>query len=355
MNTRLNVLIAGLLSAFLVGCAPAANAARTAVVSPLPTPSSDIQIESTTDIALTAAKGTQLPSGLFFRVAQSGLKLYGAGAVNPNGVALYQVDLKTGSARQIGTWRKGIGSIHASERYVVWEQTSDSQEYTEIHVYDLQQDREMVLAIHTAWVDISGDTVVWGDVQAYNLALGKPIEVKNLHGRPSYPTISDQWVIYLDPVTSYVADIYAHNLSTSEDFKIGTMPMLGDRIGTVDWYPVISGKNIVWVSEDNQLHQYDLNSRTDRVLPVSVSLEDSLNTPRFLALDGDTLVYEQGTWVGYDLARNVAFPISRTSSQDNRGKRTMSTPVLISNGRLVWQTQIDETVNLYMADLIKNP
>jgi hypothetical protein len=306
-------------------------------------------------IPMVAADNTQSPKGLFFRASLVGDKLYGAGAASSGQVALYEADLKTGHLRQLGSWRKGIGSIRASERYVVWEQTSDSQEYNEIRVYDLRLDHETILATHTAWPDISGDIVVWGEVQGYNLSLGQPLEVINLHGRPGRPRISGQWVIYLDVVNNSAADIYAHNLNSHEDFRIGTMPMLGNRIGTVEWYPVISGSNVVYVSEDNQLHHYDLESHTDRVLSVSVSPELSLNTPMFLALDGDTLVYQQGTWMGYDLASDAAFPIARTSPQDKQGKRIMSTSVLVSKGQLIWQTQVDQVVNLYMAGIVRSP
>lgn len=106
------------------------------------------------------------------------------------------------------------------------------------YMYDLQTDQESILATHTAWPDVSGSIVMWGNVQGYDLSKGTPIQIKNLHGKPQRPRISGQWVIYLDVSNNDdTPDVYAHHLTTNEDFKIGTMPMLGPRaIGTVEWY-----------------------------------------------------------------------------------------------------------------------
>jgi Tol biopolymer transport system component len=241
--------------------------------------------------------------------------------------------------------------MRASERYIVWDQDSDSREYLEIHVYDLQTNRESMLATHAAWPDVSGNIAVWGEV-VYDLSKDAPIQVKNQHGKPHRPRISGKWIVYLDASSGEdTADIYAHNLTTDEDFKIGTMPLLGQRIGVVGWYPVISGKNVAWVSiQDDKLHHYNLDTRTDRLLPIPLNAETVNGIPRGLQLDGDILVYELREWMGYDLARDAAFPIPIIPAV--KGKWTSSTRPLVSGRRLVWQTSVDNDVHIYTTEVV---
>ncbi len=309
---------------------------------------------------LTMASGdTQLPEGMLLSTALAGNKLYGARGLTSGQVALYEVDLDTGYVRQFSSLYKGINGIRASDRYVVWDVASSVSH--EVHIYDTRTKQESVIQ-NAGSPDVSGDIVVWGNVQKEN---GKVIQ--NIFGRnmstgdefpivirsSMRPRISGQWIIYLDLYNDETANIYAHNLSTNEDFKIGVMPTQGQRIGPVNWYPAISGKNIVWVSaQDNKLHHYNLDTHTDRLLPISLIGEVALATPRNLELDGDILVYDQHGQVGYDLTLDAAFPIPVTPAV--QGKWTSSTPTLVSGGRLVWQTSIDGQVHIYTTEVVRD-
>jgi hypothetical protein len=289
---------------------------------------------------------------MFFPAVSVGDKLYGTGKQTSGQLALYEVNLKTGLTRQVGAARKG--NMRASERYVVWDQYSDAKQYTEIHVYDLQTNQESIVAAHSRLPDVSDNIMVWDGVIGYDLAKAASIQTKNLHGQPRYPRISGQWVVYLDAYGDDTADVYAHNLATNEDFKIGVMPTQGQRIGVVDWYPVISGKNIVWVSaQDDKLHHYNLDTRTDRLLPIPLNAETVNGIPRGLELDGDILVYELRDYMGYDLARDVAFPIPVIPAV--KGKWTSSTHPLVSGGRLVWQTTVDQETHIYSTEIVREP
>jgi hypothetical protein len=368
-------LIATILVVLLIGCKPAAGSRSSVLMqSPVVTPlsnaapmieqsstlSSKVRTSEATVLAKVAAAGVQIADDKFFPTELVANKLYGIGKQASGQLALYEVDLKTGLTRQVGTARKDWGNMHASERYVVWDMTNSTG--YEVHIYDLVLDQESVIS-SGGGPDVSGNIIVWNSVRKTD---GKTVQ--NIYGRnmisgeefpiitrPSaYPRISGQWMIYLDSIGPDTADIYAHNLTTEEDFKIGVMPTQGQRIGTVEWYPVISGKNIVWVSaQDNKLHHYNLDTRTDRLLPVPLSEEAALSMPRDLDLDGDILIYDQRGQMGYDLALDAAFPIPVIPAVP--GKWTSSTPALVSGGRLVWQTQVDQMVNLYTADIIRNP
>ncbi len=370
MNIRF-YLVAVVLVVFLTGCGAAYGDMQVILAqSPVATPtfsdavsankqsltaipSSKVRTGEVTVLTMVGDAATQMPVDMFFHAALVNSKLYGIGKQASGQLALYEVDLKTGLTRQVGAARKRWGNMRASERYIVWDQDSDSSEYLEIHAYDLQTNQEFVLATHTAWPDVSGNIAVWGEV-VYDLSKGAPIQIKNQHGKPHRPRISGKWIVYLDASSGEdTADIYAHNLTTDEDFKIGTMPLLGQRIGIVDWYPVISGKNIVWVSaQDDKLHHYNLDTRTDRLLPVPLTEEAALTMPRNLELDSDILVYDQRGRMGYDLALDVAFPIPVIPAV--QGKWTSSTPTLVSGGRLVWQTSVDQETRIYITEIVRD-
>jgi hypothetical protein len=176
----------------------------------------------------------------------------------------------------------------------VWDGTSDPND-RKVHVYDTKLNLETIVSSWGGGPDVSGDIVVWANVQKVNGTITQTIMGRNMVtgkeftiiNRPGgRPRISGQWMIYLDSIGPETADVYAHNLTTNEDFKIGVMPSQGQRIGTVEWYPVISGKNIVWVSaQDDKLHHYNLDTRADRLLPVPLTEEATLSMPRNLELD----------------------------------------------------------------------
>lgn len=376
MDTRLYLLVASTLVVLLAGCTPASSAApviltqspmATPAIStaplvgqlPLATPRGQVRTSAVTVLTEVAAADTQVPDDMFFHSVLVGSKLYGAGQQASGQVALYEVDLKTGLTRQVGAARKGWGNMRASERYIVWD-TANSTGY-EVHIYDLKSDQESIIS-SGGGPDVSGNIVVWNSVQKVD---GKTVQ--NISGRdmitgkefpiitrPSaYPRISGQWMIYLDSVGPETANVYAHNLTTSEDFKIGVMPTQGHRIGTVEWYPVISSKNIIWVSvQDDKLHHYNLDTRTDRLLPVPLSAEAALAMPRNLELDGDILVYDQRGVMGHDLACDAAFPIPMIPAI--QGKWTSSTHPLVSGGRLVWQTSVDNDVHIYTTEVVRD-
>ncbi len=379
MNTQLNTILASLLIVLLVGCAPISNAAPVVMTqspiatpsvsnaaplvgqSPVATPSGKVRTNSPAIMTMVAAGNTQLPKDMFFQTALAGNKLFGAGQLASGKVALFAVDLNTNYVRQFGTFNDGVSNIHASNRYVVWNRSEN-----DVLVYDLQADKETVIATGARYPDISDNIVVWTDwrnvhqpnsldIYGYDLTSKKEIPIITRLGVQSYPRISGQWIVYLDTFGDDTADVYARNLSTREDFKIGTMPMLGQRIGTVEWYPVISGNNVVWVSaQDNKLHHYNLSLRTDRVLPIPTTSEMVNRMPMFLELDGDFLVFEQGEWTGYDLVQDTTFSIPAISPRQNPGKWTSSTHPLISGGRLVWQTSIDKEVRVYTTQIVRD-
>jgi len=178
-------------------------------------------------------------------------------------------------------------SPHLTDRWLVYkDQSSPGTLYqSRIKVINLTTKAEITLGSENSIQDspdVSGNIIVWSEargskkseagIYSYDLTTGQEfIVVKN--SLAGYPSISDDWIIYLQAVGSWptsatgTLELRAHSLKTNEDFAIGLVWAARDaRFGT---FQAIDGDYVAWTKYDanryvGELHVYDLKTRTDR-------------------------------------------------------------------------------------------
>jgi hypothetical protein len=213
-----------------------------------------------------------------------------------------------------------------TRRYFAWTETSNGAMTKRLYAYDLATGKKFAINGQSdvqSFPDVSGDTVVWSelhddhswDIYAYRIASGQLIAAVTRPGSQNVPKTDGNWIVYLEAKNAdprdMTVDVYLHNLTTGEDFLLGTSSY-GSEGGT---YGIAHGR-VVWVGltpdELKQqagwpppLHVYDLQARADRVL-------DKLSTcaPTGFQLAGDLIMYNcKEGFYGYDLAKDALFRI----------------------------------------------
>jgi hypothetical protein len=301
-------------------------------------------------LALVRETAKHFPVKLFYMTV-SGNTL--VGAANESGqIKLYAVDLNSGQMRQIGVSNPGVGTIRASERYVVWD-----RDEAEVFVYDSQANKETLVA-PGRYPDVSGNIVVWidtrnarpddpSDIYGYDLSLRKEFPIVVRSGRQTQPKIAGQWVAYLDIVGDEDYRLRVHHLKTDEDFEIGTVPVFKPPSALVAAeYFALSSNRLAWISAQDihTVHIYDLDARTDRALLKSETAFHNV------LLDGDILLGDGGR-IGYDLSRNVSFSVPHATGE---WLGAGGSPILLSRNRLVWAMTKDgeEVQHLFTAQIV---
>jgi hypothetical protein len=318
---------------------------------PTSLPDQGVRVSPPTELTLIEGVAPR-SSGRLFSMALSGDTLVGA-TKESDQIKLYVIDLNSGQMRQIGTSNPGVAIMRTSGQYIVW-----NRDEAEILAYDLQANKEIYIA-PGKYPDMSGRTVVWidlrnvhqgdlADIYGYDLSLEQEFPVIVRPGRQTQPKIAGQWVAYLEIVGEMDYRLRVHHISTGEDFEIGAVPVfIPPSFLVAAQYFAISGNHLAWVSAQNsyEIHVYDLDTRTDRVILKSeTSLHDIL-------LDGDILLYDGGK--GYDLSLNVSFSIPPMGGE---WLGAGGSPLLLSGDRLVWTVEkdTDQIRHLFTARIVRD-
>lgn len=225
------------------------------------------------------------------------------------------IDLVTGAKTTLTN--KPSRSVSSSERWTVYEdrpQLEASGSNSWISVVNNETRKEMALGNKDSFQQepsISEDVVVWTDwqnwansqieIHGYDLKTGKQIPVVTGPGVRRLPTVSGQWVLYVQKLASdprkkdYVIELRAHSLKNNEDYSIGLIPAPDNASWGTHF--AVDGDKVLWVKANDasvmssELHLYDLVTRKDRRLTeptnqtpmdVSVSSRSKLavyNTP----------------------------------------------------------------------------
>jgi hypothetical protein len=163
-----------------------------------------------------------------------------------------------------------------------------------IKILDLDTRQEISLGSMDAYQQepsISGNIVVWTDWQnwdhsevdiyGYDVNAGTQFPVVTGPGIRRLPTVSGQWVMYVQRITStatsrvYVIELHARSLKTGEDFLIGLMPSPDNASWGTQF--AVDGDQVLWVKANDasasysEVHLYNLSTRADRKLTESTN------------------------------------------------------------------------------------
>lgn len=274
--------------------------------------------------------------------------------VHPPRGGMVTVDMRTGRIRVLSD---GFSTQARTDgRYVVWNEEVIGSGLLELHVYDLEQDRELVWSDRSRrQVDVSDGVVVWQEyrdggwgIYGLNLEDGQEFAVANWSAHLAVPYISGEWVIYLE-LGSQVADLHAHNISTGEHLALGQVT--SPEVPGVGWlqHAIESGYVVVWVDQKtHQIHIYDLNNRQERVLELPAHYQ-----PYQVTLSGDVLLMllAGGEQVGYDLRRDVLFNVPIVPPGDWDGFTING--IAISGDCLTWVIDLGGGQRVYTASILR--
>lgn len=351
------VLITLVALTMLLGCVPAA---RKMAGTPVP---QAILLGAPSELAVINSEAASPLKG-FFAVALDKDSI--VGATNEAGqINLYIVDLTTGLAKRIAQSNPGLGTVQVSGQYVVWDRDA-----REILAYDMTTNQEKSIGPGTS-PDVSGNIVVWvsarnftadnpTDIFGYDLKAQQPITVVIRPGMQGVSRISDQWVAYLEVNGEKDYRLRVHNITTNDDFEIGAVPVFTPQsLDAAGRYFALHDGHLAWVSDqDRQLHIYDLNLRVDQT--ISIPNADNNSLPISLELDNGLLAFQflngkSVGWMCYDLASGIVLTVPVTQPSD-RPDSVISfvTPVLVSNGKLVWETTVNDQPHLYTSDVTRS-
>jgi len=199
------------------------------------------------------------------------------------------------------------------------------------------------------------------DIYAYNFATGEEVQVTDLDGPESNPSISGDWVVYSN--YTYNGDqycsVWATNLVTGEDKLIAD----GDTDMTYYGNPAIDGDLVVYKTDDDseEIYLYDLVADTATLLTDDTDGVDSL-APEI----GDGWIvwhdnYYDGSYWQYDI---VAYEIATgTTTTIIQGHHTSSTDYMqywdpsVADGHVAcvgygrWTGDADQDCGIFLYDL----
>ncbi len=283
-------------------------------------------------------------------------------AVVQGGIAVVAVDLKTGQVQRLSrVAEQGIEKPHISGRYVAWVESAPElgRDVRQLHVFDLAQAREFVVEQGLIYQpDLKDSILVWQDYRGqgwgtygYDLDTNQAFTVaESPSTRSAARVCSKEWVIYLQNIQAGwpgSAELRAHNLMTDEDIFVGQIPFPRSGALPERQYDCDSNR-VAWISVQMQQsilihkqHIYNLNTRSDRVLDVSIRVLPSV------LLSGDVLISS----VGYDLARDVPFSVP---SKIPPRHILIGSILLLSKDRTVWiADEPDGSQGIYSAPIIR--
>jgi len=279
------------------------------------------------------------------------------------GVAVVAINLNTGRVQRLSRVAKqGIEEPHISGRYVTWvESVSEpNQIVRQLHVFDLVQTREFTVGQGSHYYyqqDLKDNLLVWQDyrgqgwgIYGYDLTSAQNLTIVEGPGIYSFPRVcSKEWIIYLQNVQEDwpgTANLRAHNLATGEDIPIGQIPFPQDV--TAGEQHACDGSRVAWIGiqmEQSapiyQQHVFDLGTRSDRVLNISIRALPSV------LLSGNVLISS----VGYDLARDVPFSVFSNVLPE---QFHIGSKLLFSQDRAVWiVAESDGSQGIHSAPIIR--
>ncbi len=313
---------------------------------PIPNLSNTIQVGNLTELTASDAR---LKNWQFTNVRVDGDVLF-ATTVASESPQVVAVNLRSGNIARLENSFALDSQWPTSQHYFAWIEFSKDGMSNKLYTYDLAAGKEFAIkgegGVQSS-PDVSGDTVVWSelhgdhswDIYAYHIASGQLIAAVTRPGAQSLPKIDGDWIVYIqedkgtDP-RNMTRDVYLHNLTTGEDFLLGTSPYASEG-GT---YGIAHGR-VVWLgwalAELKQqgwpppFHVYDLQTRTDRLIDTS-----STCTPTEFFMAGDLIMYgcNEGFY-GYDLAKDALFRIPNP-----RGVAY----IYLSETRVVFQVEVEQ-------------
>lgn len=274
------------------------------------------------------------------------------------------IDPNTGEIRELSD--KAGGPLAVSERYVVWSDCYqvDQQHVGDLYVYDLHTDTISQLPTNNncpSNANIAGDFVVWHmmgprdlafDVWGSNLATGEVFPITELPGFQHRPKTNGEWVIYMETETDQKPPhprnigrhLYAYHIENKATVMLGDLWYIEE--GVVYPYYDINAGLVAWITPDDQIHTYDLNTQNEQVLP---ELPNHCY-PYDLKISDGFLAFGCGQYMGYDFNSKQFFSIPRVPP--TTASYSAERPNFSGN-RLIWVVNLDNVPHIYTAEIVR--
>jgi len=199
-----------------------------------------------------------------------------------------------------------------------------------------------------------GETTRETGLYAYVLETGEEITIAQYPDQPAYPEIDGPWLIYVKTLGArdYFIDLYAYNLDTGESFLVGDEVPYNRPFNnrpSSDYY-AISNDKITWIDGSWAVNIYDLTARTKRTLNIS----DVKSSAVSVSVSGNTVVWWDRFWHGYDLQQDALFTIPTVPPGWENISVQPANPVTIKNDQLYWALSVNGEVYRFTAPIIRN-
>lgn len=274
------------------------------------------------------------------------------------------VQLPTGYIYGSNNTRHFDQAITAPQRYSLRSRWGNAGMLDQLFVYDWNENQETeFMSGHFGQPAQDGTRVVlvqhrgngMGSIWVYEIETKTGLQIASDQD-PSYnfdnPRISGDWVGYTGRSMTQTtkADLYAHNLVTSETLRLTTVPYFQ----SAEWKPYALGDNIMaWIERDsdtdvNAVHVYNLNTRQNLIvndLQPGCMVTD-------VEADGALVSWScAGHRYGFDMARKAKFelPLAPPGVKIETYYAT-----LFSENWLVWiaRTSPGEPFRLFVVPII---
>lgn len=233
-----------------------------------------------------------------------------------------------------------ISNLKISGRYVIWT-TSRPDDSNILYIYDLEKNKLTETTLVAYNIDFSSNLIVfqrpgqidWGwDIWGYDLEQEQAFPIVQGPDFQGGAQISQDWMVYEEGAvqdTSGEVDLYALNLKTEQKVHLGKVYEASDHV--VPPLYTVDAPWVVW-GTPGKLNFYHLNTGEQSIVEVEACIPGE--RPGYLELEGNTVIFSCGQWLGYDLEHQVFFSIPIRSVPDglNMNWREWA----FSNQRVAW-------------------
>lgn len=270
------------------------------------------------------------------------------------------IDPNTGQIRELSD-KVGV-SLAVSDRYAVWDYCYQNNEryVGDLYAYDLQTHTTSQLPTDNNCpnnINIAGHLAVWDmsfsgsahDIWGGNLLTGEVFAITELPGYQQFPKTDGNWVIYAETETDQNSHnvsrrLYAYRMKDKKTVMLGEVWYLDE--GVLYAYYAINAGRVAWITPENQIHIYDLNTQDEQVL---LDLPNRCH-PYDMKMSDNFLAFGCGQNMGYDLNQKQFFSIP--SVPPTTASYSAERPNF-SGERLIWAVNLDNEPHIYTAKILR--
>ncbi len=288
------------------------------------------------------------------------------------GRALLVMNLETGALTRVTAFRSPtlMHNLHISGERVVWvEEDATSGSPATLYMVDLADNSERRLqGDDFSQVDFQDGVVAWhgvedgiGGLYGYDVNAAQPFVIdQNAYAHlPKLPRVcNSEWLIYLLSPTGalpHLAQLIAFNHVTGERVTLGELPITTDPASA--YQHACDGAQVAWaarhfeevdgkVKDFNQVHLFDLSTRTGRLIDKDAPMASKM------LMDGDLILLLGFRNTGYDLANHTRFEAD-AADLPHQG---VGVPVMLSDDRLLWfvDPEAEGLASFYVTTIVRD-